>query len=198
MSNIEEENTKKALRTRYLHQRRTLDQHTAQQLNLGLLEQIKKLDLQAVRTAHIFLPIIRQAEPDTELISQWLKEHYPAIRWVICKTERSTSSLYHFVWDEQTVIQENSWGIREPLGGIRVDEQEIDLIFVPLLVFDQQGFRVGYGKGYYDRFLAKCRPDALKVGLSLFEPVADIVDIDQYDIALDLGITPHQTIHFTP
>jgi len=104
--------------------------------------------------------------------------------------------LYHFVWDKQTLIEQNSWGIPEPLGGVRVDEQEIDLVFVPLLVFDEMGYRVGYGKGYYDRFLSKCRSDIQKVGLSFFEPIAQISDRDAYDIPLTAGITPTQTYYF--
>lgn len=167
-----------------------------QRINEGLWKQAAQLDLHLVETAHVFLTIKRLAEPDTARMVELLKVDHPHIRWTISKTQQETADLYHFVWNEHTLIEENEWGIPEPLGGIRVAEEELDLIFIPLLVCDQQGYRVGYGKGYYDRFLAKCRPDALKIGLSMFELVDKITDVDPYDIALDACLTPTQTTWF--
>jgi 5-formyltetrahydrofolate cyclo-ligase len=70
------------------------------------------------------------------------------------------------------------------------------VILVPLLAFDLKGFRVGYGGGYYDRFLVQCRPDAVRIGLSYFDPVEKIVDIDRYDVTLHSCVTPDETYHF--
>ena len=71
-----------------------------------------------------------------------------------------------------------------------------DLIIVPLLAVDAQGHRVGYGKGFYDRFLSKCRPDCLKVGLNYFEPDERIVDVGEHDIKLDACVTPTEVFCF--
>ena len=71
---------------------------------------------------------------------------------------------------------------------------EVDVVLVPGLAFDEGGHRVGYGRGFYDRFLALCRPDCLKVGLSYFEPISQITDIHAGDIRLDLLITPERSI----
>ena len=49
---------------------------------------------------------------------------------------------------------------------LHFDHDQIDVVFVPLLIFDKQGHRIGYGKGYYDRFLSKCKKDTIKVGLA--------------------------------
>ena len=73
---------------------------------------------------------------------------------------------------------------------------EIDLVFVPLLAFDKKGFRVGYGKGFYDKWLAGCRPDCIKVGFSYFEPVESIDDRHEFDVPLNLCITPHNVYVF--
>ena len=70
------------------------------------------------------------------------------------------------------------------------------MVFVPLLVFDQQGHRVGYGMGYYDRFLVQCSETTLKVGLSFFDPVSKIEDIKTHDIALDFALTPEGIFTF--
>jgi len=70
------------------------------------------------------------------------------------------------------------------------------LALIPLLAFDQHGYRVGYGKGYYDKFLSQCREDVVKIGLSFFEPVDNIDDINQFDISLNYCVTPQQVYEF--
>ena len=54
----------------------------------------------------------------------------------------------------------------------------------------------GYGKGYYDRFLAECRKETIKVGISFFEPIDKIEDINKNDIAMDFVVTPNQVFSF--
>jgi len=63
------------------------------------------------------------------------------------------------------------------------------VVIVPLLICDLNGYRLGYGKGFYDRFLSECRADVLKIGLNYFEPIAQIPGEDT-DIPLDFLITP--------
>lgn len=191
-------NTKALLRTQFLAKRQELGEEELENRNQGLLAQLENLRecITDKKTIHIFLSIRRQAEPDTYRLVDWINHQFAPVRWVVGKTERKTSGMYHYVWNEDSLIRENKWGIPEPLGGIRVAEKELDLIFVPLLVIDRQGQRVGYGKGYYDRFLAKCRPDALKIGVSLFEPVDQIADPSPTDIPLNGCITPQGTFWF--
>ena len=61
---------------------------------------------------------------------------------------------------------------------------------IPLLVFDVSGHRVGYGKGYYDLFLSKCRNDCVKVGLSMVPPVELISEVEPTDVKMDYCISP--------
>jgi 5-formyltetrahydrofolate cyclo-ligase len=84
----------------------------------------------------------------------------------------------------------NSYGIPEPTQGNEISPELIDMVIVPLLYFDKSGYRVGYGKGYYDRFLKKCRKDCLKIGFSYFPPAESIEDINEFDVPLDYGICP--------
>ena len=70
------------------------------------------------------------------------------------------------------------------------------MVFVPLLAFDEKGNRVGYGKGFYDKFLAECKPEILKIGVSFFEPENIIPDVLNTDIQLDLCITPTKVYNF--
>jgi 5-formyltetrahydrofolate cyclo-ligase len=73
---------------------------------------------------------------------------------------------------------------------------KFDIILIHLLAFDKNGHRVGYGKGFYDRYSALCRPDCLKIGISFFEATAPIDDVEAHDIALDIAICPTQVYDF--
>ncbi len=99
--------------------------------------------------------------------------------------------------DDDTQFRINEFHIDEPVNGRITDTTQIDLVIVPLLAFDGRGNRVGFGKGYYDRFLKKCRPDCITAGLSYFEPLQIIEDLDEYDVPLDHVLTPHQCYSFT-
>jgi 5-formyltetrahydrofolate cyclo-ligase len=64
------------------------------------------------------------------------------------------------------------------------------------LACDRHGHRVGYGKGFYDKFLAQCRPETLKIGVSYFDPLLDPILTDPTDVALDYCITPTRVWRF--
>jgi 5-formyltetrahydrofolate cyclo-ligase len=98
--------------------------------------------------------------------------------------------------DDETAFEENKYGITEPVDGEVIDPQEIDMVLVPLFAFDKNGNRVGYGKGYYDRFLKNCREDVILVGISYFEPVEKIYDTHDYDVPLNFCITPQNLYEF--
>jgi 5-formyltetrahydrofolate cyclo-ligase len=67
---------------------------------------------------------------------------------------------------------------------------------VPLLAYDKHGNRVGYGKGFYDNFLSKCKPETIKIGLSFFPPEDKIDDVSENDVNLDFCVTPEGIISF--
>ena len=69
-------------------------------------------------------------------------------------------------------------------------------MLLPLLAFDSKGNRVGYGKGFYDLFLSKCKPDVVKIGLSFFDTEEIIEDVFLEDIRLDYCITPDTIVKF--
>jgi len=103
--------------------------------------------------------------------------------------------MTHYLLTDNTKIKKNQYGIPEPVDGIEVPVSKIDVIFVPLLAYDLDGNRVGYGKGFYDKFLSKCKPEALKIGLSFFEPEDKIISSPN-DVRLDYCVTPSATIRF--
>ena len=74
-------------------------------------------------------------------------------------------------------------GIPEPLDATPVDFHEVDLILVPLLAFDKNKNRIGYGGGFYDRLLNETK--AAKVGLSLSPPLDQLIQKEEWDVPMD-------------
>jgi len=164
-------------------------------------EQISQLflasfPLREIKTLHLFLPISRYNEINTWYLIQQLQQQYPQISLVVPVTNMQERTLSHHRFTTDTVLVENKWGILEPQAAEPVAETLIDLILIPLLGFDEQGHRVGYGKGFYDRFLALCRPEVLKIGLSLEAPVTKITDVYPGDVVLDYAVTPEKVYAF--
>ena len=162
------------------------------EMNQLLLQQFQQLDLTVVGCIHLFLPIRARKEPDTFLIREWLKQHQPHIKVVFPKADFDTHTMQSFADDDALQLAVNACDIPEPVTGHEVAAAEIDLMIVPLLAFDERGYRVGYGKGFYDRFMAQCKPGTKFIGLSFFDPVDAIDDIDNYDMRMHACIAPTQ------
>lgn len=159
-----------------------------------LANHLLKLRIWGHQHFHIFLSIERLKEPDTEPILALLMGYDKSI--YISRTNLDEFLMTPVLLEEDTRIEPNPWGIPEPVNGKVVDPKVLDVIFVPMVGFDLQGNRVGYGKGFYDRFLERTRPDALKVGLCLLPPVDEITDADVFDIKMDLVVTPEKVYFF--
>jgi 5-formyltetrahydrofolate cyclo-ligase len=188
--------TKKDIRKEYLEKRLNLPDEVTTTLNRQLLAQSRQLDYSPYRLAHIFLPITEKKEVDTHALVDWARIVYPSLQWVLSKSDMKTGLMQHFLWEEDTVLVKNRYGIPEPENGALVSPTDIDLVFVPMLAFDKTGHRVGYGKGMYDRFLADCQPQTRTIGLSLFDPVEKITDTDTLDVPLHIVVTPEVIYHF--
>ncbi|MFP4096459.1 MAG: 5-formyltetrahydrofolate cyclo-ligase [Cyclobacteriaceae bacterium] len=183
--------TKAEARNYFRQQRKALSPQAYHLLNEAVLRRASELILQQQPgLVHCFLPILKNKEVNTwPLIDLLLEKH---ISVAVSRSSEHDNSMRHFLYHEKVSCQENAWGIPEPCGENlkEIREKDVDLILIPLLAFDLSGHRVGYGKGYYDRFLQQCPPKAAKIGLSLFDPVEQITDIHPADIALNKVVTP--------
>ena len=145
------------------------------------------------KTISIFLPISKQNEIDTfKLLKNLSKEN----KIGISKSNFESYTMKHYVFENENLLQENKFGIPEPIKGVEIDPKEFDVVFIPLFTIDKFGYRVGFGKGFYDRFLSKCNSNCIFIGLHLFENIDEIDDVNEYDIKLDLCITPTKIIEF--
>ena len=191
--------TKSELRPTFLHRQRSLsldDAERQSQLICQLFLEIFALPLRRIQTIHCFLPVVKNREINTWLIIRQLQGNFSLLDIAVPKTDPLANTLTSHLLDGGTVLAENRWGVPEPQNGELVAPSGIDLVLVPLLAYDHSGSRVGYGKGFYDRFLAQCRPDAQKIGLSYFEPVAKITDVNGFDVALNGCVTPGKVWKF--
>lgn len=141
---------------------------------------------------HLFLSIQENKEIDTEHILNILFAKNREI--VISKSDFNSGEMTHFLLTENTRIKKNRFNIPEPLDGIEVPTNKIDVVFIPLLAFDKKGNRVGYGKGFYDTFLKNT--NCIKIGLTFFEAIETIEDLRENDIPLDFCVTPNKIYTF--
>jgi 5-formyltetrahydrofolate cyclo-ligase len=146
------------------------------------------------RWLHVFLPLARQNEPDTwPLIHRIWADELP-VRLAAPVVQPDGISLKHYELTPATPLLTSRWGIPEPVAtaATEVAPAQLDAVLVPLLACDRQGQRVGYGGGFYDRFLARCGPGTLFIGLNILddEPVAAIADVLPTDVPLHACLTP--------
>jgi len=182
--------TKNNLRKIFLSKRKSLSLNLLQEKSKAISQNFfEHFDLCKIKKVHVFLPILRQNEINTWFIINEITQNYSHITPIISKSNFQTCNMESYILNTNTKMVENKMGIWEPTNAVKCPDKLIDMILMPLLCFDKQGFRVGYGKGFYDRFLAKCRPDIIKIGLSLFEPVTKIDDVDVNDVRMDFCIT---------
>ena len=184
---------KHELRKKYRDLREKLSTEEVLENSIAIANHCLAVDLWTKALYHLFLSSKKKNEVNTSFLLSVLQGKDKQI--VVSKT-LNESKLEHYLLSDQTLLKENDYGIPEPISGIKIKPLEIDVVFLPLLVFDKQGHRVGYGKGYYDRFLADCQKETIKVGISFFEPIDKIEDIDENDIAMDFVVTPNQVFSF--
>jgi len=189
--------TKQELRKLYLQKRLALSEAEYLQLNHQLCENFfAHIDLSFIKVLHTFIPLERNKEPNTWLIIDRIRREFPNIRLSIPRVNNQTGELENFYFEGLHQLQQNSWGILEPKQGVPTEPEKIDMVLVPLLVFDKRGHRVGYGKGFYDKLLSQCQSTCMKIGVSLFSPINAIEDVNVFDQPLSLAITPSEIISF--
>jgi 5-formyltetrahydrofolate cyclo-ligase len=151
-------------------------------------------DLSRINHLHVFIPIKSKQEPDTWIMINRIRKDFPHIRLVVPRVKGDEMENIFFENNHQ--LGDTKWGMMEPKLGLNVPPVDIDMVIVPLLAVDQQGHRIGYGKGYYDRFLKLCRPDCIKVGVSFFEPEEAIKEKSSEDVLLNGCLTPNRYVVF--
>jgi 5-formyltetrahydrofolate cyclo-ligase len=185
---------KSELRKKYKALRADLTPDLIEAQSLAIANQLHSLDIWNNTYFHLFLTIAEQNEIDTEYILPILAGKDKEI--VVSKSDFATHKMSHYLLTDNTKFRKNAYNIPEPVDGIEVPVSKIDVVFVPLLAYDNKGNRVGYGKGFYDAFLSECTPETIKIGLSFFEAEEFIEDTSDRDVSLDYCVTPDRIYKF--
>ena len=186
---------KRELRKSFLARRRLLSTSEARCLSEQIAGRFfARFDLNPFRVIHFFLSMATNNEIDTRQIIDRIRTSYPMIEVAVPRVCGGELETLRF--DSETKLKLSNWNIPEPIDDRFVDPRSIDLVIVPLLAFDLRGHRVGFGKGFYDRFLKACRDDCVKVGISFFPPVENIDDATENDVRLDFCLTPFELFKF--
>ena len=186
--------SKYQIRKAYKAKRTLLSKEEIEEKSMAIANQLLSLPVWDYQFYHLFLSIAQHKEVDTEFLLHILSGKDKNI--VVSKSDFTTLEMQHFLLTDATPIKINEWGIPEPQNGIEIQPQQLEVIFLPLLAFDLNGNRIGYGKGFYDRFLASCKPNCIKIGLSLFEENKIDFVSETTDICLDYCVTPDQVYSY--
>ena len=189
--------TKPEIRKLYLQKRSALSAAECIDLSQQICNHFfSAIDLSSTKVIHTFLPIEKNKEPNTWFIIDRITKEFPKIRISIPRINNQTGGLENFYFESHEQLKQNILGIPEPEQGVPTEPEHIDIVITPLLAFDASGHRVGYGKGFYDKFLQTCHDHCRRIGISFFPPVDSIDDINQHDQKLDFAITPEKTYLF--
>ncbi len=188
---------KQRLRGEYSEMRAGLTASQIAELSILITDRFfGRFDLSRFKFIHVFKSLEEKREVDTEPLIERIRKEFPALNVCVPKIDKDSKTMKSAVLETETELEPNFWGIPEPVEPEIVPDDVIDLVIVPLLCFDGAGHRVGYGGGYYDKFLANCRPDCVKAGVSFFPPVDAIDGITDRDVRLDHCVTPDRTWSF--
>ena len=188
---MENQDSKSALRKRYLKQRNNEDNHRgkSEKICLGL---IKLIELYAPKKVFSFYPY--SSEVNLTLFHEFL--HGKGIPILLPRITSRKGEMEFATWEKTDSLCENNYGILEPDEDALVDSPESEsLIIVPALAVDEMGVRLGYGGGYYDRYLSNC--PKVKLIVPLFQnQITKGLPRDDHDILVDAVITELNLLKF--
>lgn len=180
---------KKELRKYMTEQRSSFSKYKIEQKSKLIIDRIKKLEV-FTKSKTILSYINTQNEVITagfisECITLGKAVYLPAV------LKENNQMEFYRIFSLDTDICPGCYGIFEPMkiSNNRVQKNEIDIIIVPGVAFDLNKNRLGYGKGYYDRFLQKLAPKVVKIGLGFDFQIIENIPVESFDIRMDIIIT---------
>ena len=185
---------KNQIRKKYKDLRAKLCEPELKNLSDKIFQQALKLKIWNKNNFMLYKSIKSKKEVDTSSFFQILNSDSKKILYP--KINFKKNIINAFLFTNKTCFEMNKYGIEEPNTNLIFDPKMIEVVFIPLLSFDMRGNRVGYGSGFYDKFLKECNSNTLKIGLSFFKPENLIEDTNSFDVKLDMCITPQKVFSF--
>ena len=184
---------KKFYREKYQALRMKLLKEEIYDLSDKIFSILKTIPVWEKNTYHLFISSKQKNEVETKKILSYL---YDLGKVVVTSKMLPDKKLIHLRVNQSTRFIQNDYNILEPDSSEEILPTDLDVVIIPLLCFDKNGNRVGYGGGYYDKFLSKTKNAVIKIGLSFFEPVDQIDGITKLDVPLDICVTSEKVYDF--
>ena len=187
--------TKTELRQAYRQLRKQLSGDELNDLSQKIAKQVGNWleGQESLMQFHLFFPIAKFNEVNTFYLQQLLEQRGKTL--YTSQVNREEDRLDTLLLPAEAAFFLDEWGIPVPQESLRVPTTKIQVVFVPLLAYDSSGHRLGFGKGFYDRFLSSLDQSVIKVGLSFF-PAEEAIPTEPHDVPLDYCITPEQILKF--
>lgn len=174
---------KSEVRSLLKQQRMELPQHDVEVFSKGIAKKIVSLEaFQEVRQIYCYLPILNEVDTE-ELIDMC---YYMHKKVAVPKVVGDSMEFYNLT--AKSSLQMSKFHVLEPVNGEKPDETVLGLMLVPGVAFDKRGYRIGYGKGYYDRYL-KNKDHLITVGMAYDFQVKDEICEGEYDVPLHTIVT---------
>ena len=185
---------KQELRSYYSHQRFALSDQRHTKYSEMIINQARSLDMWSHENYHVYLtsenPNHKEVKTFQLIDLLWKKKK----QVFVPKVNGQELEIHPF--SENTLLRNNQWFIPEPTETDKENPEILQVAFLPLIVADQRGYRLGYGKGFYDRFLNQCATSILKIGLGFFAPIQSIENVHSADQKLNYLVTPKKIYEF--
>ncbi len=190
--------TKKEWRAHFLSQRLALTMAERECKSKQLADRYLSIfEKERPAVVHLFLPMTSKAEIDTWLILKAINEKYPSVKTVTSVIAEDQQSLETIEVRIDSPLLVTEWGIPEPVTRIHFPTKAIEEVLTPLLASDHRGYRLGYGKGFYDRFFESCSASVKRTGLNFFPDVKEELPNDAWDVKLHRLIYPDGIVDFS-
>ena len=169
---------KKELRKEIIYLRDNLEDR----YNKSMIIKNKIMNLDIYKNSKVIaLYSSMKSEVDTK---ELIKESLELGKKVLLPRILNKNKMIFIEINNDTNYERNTFGVLEPIG---IEEKNIDLMIIPGVAFDKDNNRLGYGRGYYDKYLKD--KDLYKIGICFHEQLVDNIEVDEHDIKMDLIIT---------
>jgi 5-formyltetrahydrofolate cyclo-ligase len=191
MQEINIKELKNSYRIKSKEYRKSLDSEHKKELDLKIINNLLNLD--EVKKSTVILSYVStriEIETDCFLNKMLMQNKCVAVP----KCVENTRNMNFYMINSLSDTFKQSFGVREPNKNCpKLDDFENSVCIIPALMFDKEGFRLGYGKGYYDRFLSDYK--GLKIGLCYQNCLVDKLPHGFFDVAVDIIVTENEVIY---
>lgn len=188
--------TKQALRKHYMQQRAALPLATRHLYLAHMLEYLAGVPLPPGGQVLSYRSMPNKHEVPVDVFEDFLQDHSDDYRFAYPRAFFDNGSMEAYADDDALQWETAQFGLEQPRSGNQLAPETLDVVLVPMLAFDRQGYRLGYGKGFYDKYLARCRPDVLTIGFCWFAPLDALPELHPHDAPLRYCVTPEALYAF--